>query len=89
MKVIQDDSAKDSYGRCPIVFKGAKSLREIHDYLFKHYGGYKFAIVFDETVDEYYDYGKDIYVYFLDEILEEAAVYADCIVTDKYGKRKF
>lgn len=83
MKVIDNDSTQDRYGKYPIVFKGAKNLREVHDYLWRHYNGYKFAIIFDETKDEYEDYGTSILVYFLDEILDEAAEYANAKIVPK------
>lgn len=73
MKVIEDAGA-DRFGKYPIIFKSAK-INEIHDYLFAHYQGYKFAIIFDETKDEW-EPQEEVYVYFLDEILEEAASYA-------------
>ena len=75
MIVITD--VNDRYGRCPLIFSGAKNLKEIHAYLWKNYFGYKFAIVFDETKDEFEELDSKIYVYFLDEIAEELAVYAN------------
>lgn len=52
MKVIQD--VTDRFGRYPIIFKGKNvKLEDIHNWLFSHYQGYKFAIVIDETVDEF------------------------------------
>lgn len=52
MKVIQD--VADRFGKYPIIFKGRNiKLEDIHQWLFEHYQGYKFAIVIDETVDEY------------------------------------
>ena len=73
MTVIED-SKEDRFGRYPIIFKGA-TLKDIHDWLYKHYWGYKFAIIFDETKDEWEPW-RETYVYFLDEALEEAAHYA-------------
>ena len=75
MKVITDNI--DRHGRCPLIFSGAKNLKEIHEYLWKNYYGYKFAILFDETKDEYEEYDSKIYVYFLDEVAEELAEYGD------------
>ena len=83
MTVIHDDSTRDKYGKYPIVFKGVKSLREVNEYLWQHYNGYKFAILFDETKDEYEDYGTAILVYFLDEIVDEAAEYANVKIVRK------
>ena len=73
MTVIEN-SEEDRFGKYPIIFKSAK-ISEIHDWLFAHFQGYKFAIIFDETKDEY-EPQKDVYVYFLDEVLDEAAYYA-------------
>ena len=62
MKVIQD--VTDRFGRYPIIFKGKNvKLEDIHDWLFSHYQGYKFAIVIDETVDEFEEqFTKLVYV---------------------------
>lgn len=75
MKVIQD--VTDRFGRYPIIFKGRNiKLEDIHQWLFEHYQGYKFAIVIDETVDEFEEqFTKLVYVYFLDEIREELEAY--------------
>lgn len=75
MKVIEE--TQDRFGRYPIIFKGKNvKLEDIHDWLFSHYQGYKFAIVIDETVDEYEEqFTKSVYVYFLDEIKEELEAY--------------
>ena len=75
MKVIQD--VADRFGKSPIIFKGRNiKLEDIHQWLFEHYQGYKFAIVIDETVDEYEEqFTKSVYVYFLDEIKEELEAY--------------
>lgn len=84
MTVIENnDQTEDSLGRYSIIFKGAKNLGEIHNWLWEHYYGYKFAITFDETHDEYEEYPKEVRVYFMDEILEEAAEYADMAVVKK------
>lgn len=75
MKVIQD--VADRFGNYPIIFKGRNiKLEDIHQWLFEHYQGYKFAIVIDETVDEYEEqFTKSVYVYFLDGIKEELETY--------------
>lgn len=75
MKVIQD--VTDRFGRCPIIFKGKNvKLEDIHNWLFSHFQGYKFAIVIDETIDEFEEqFTKLVYVYFLDEIKEELDAY--------------
>lgn len=75
MKVIQD--VADRFGRYPIIFKGKNvKLEDIHNWLFSHFQGYKFAIVIDETIDEFEEqFTKLVYVYFLDEIKEELEDY--------------
>lgn len=73
MTVI-DDGRSDRYGNCPIIFKSC-TPKQIHEWLFDHYQGYKFAIVFDETKDEYEEM-SEYFVYFLDCILTEAADYS-------------
>lgn len=87
MKVIED-SDHDRLGRYPLIFKGAKDIREVYEWLFHHYQGYKFGIVIDVSHDEWEDLGKDIYVYFLDDILEEAAHYSDAEIW-RDGKKIF
>lgn len=75
MKVIEE--TQDRFGKYPIIFKGRNiKLEDIHQWLFEHYQGYKFAIVIDETVDEFEEqFTKSVYVYFLDEIKEELEDY--------------
>lgn len=73
MKVIVDK--QDRCGRYPIIFKNA-TIGQIHEYLFNNYNGYKFGMVFDETHDEFEEINA-VYVYFLDELLDEAAAYAN------------
>ena len=73
MKIIENGE-QDRFGKYPIIFKSA-SVKQIDEWLFDHYWGYKFAIIFDTTKDEYEVMDKS-YVYFLDEVLDEAAEYA-------------
>lgn len=75
MKVIEE--TQDRFGRHPIIFKGKNvKLEDIHNWLFSHFQGYKFAIVIDETIDEFEEqFTKLVYVYFLDEIKEELDAY--------------
>lgn len=42
-----------------------------------------FAIILDETKEEYEPFRKEVFVYFLDEIVEEVAIYADCEIRKK------
>lgn len=82
MRVIE--GIEDKFGRCPLRVTGLKNLAELHEYLWHNYNGFKFAIVFDETKDEYEEYDKEILVYFLDELAGELASYADLNFTKKY-----
>lgn len=72
MKVI-DSGEPDRFGEYPIIFKSA-NVKQINEWLFDHYQGYKFAIIFDTTKDEYEEM-DEAYVYFLDGVLNEAAEY--------------
>ncbi len=74
---------QDRNGKYPLRVTGMKNLNELHEYLYKNYWGSKFAIVFDETKDEYEPLEKEVFVYFLDEIVEEVASYADCEIRKK------
>lgn len=74
MTVIED--AQDNVGRSPLIFKGYKNLEEVHSWLFQNYNGYHFCIMLNETRDEYEPFGKELYVYFSDEALEEIATYS-------------
>ena len=80
MKVIEDKQG--CYGRYPIWFSGCK-LKDIHEWLFKHYYGYKFCIVFDETKDEFEEFETPVPVYFADEVLTELAEFYDMKVVKK------
>ena len=73
MKVIED--GKDRRGISCMWFSSF-NLKEIHEWLFTHYQGYKFAVILDETIDEYETMEKPVPVYFLDVALDEVADYA-------------
>lgn len=81
MKIKTD--IPDRYGRYPLRVSGMKSLKELHEYLWHNYQGYKFAIVFDESKDEFEELEPGVLVYFLDEIVEEVAEYSDCKIIKK------
>lgn len=52
--------------------------QKIHDALWKNGlcgEGYKFAMVFDESKDEYEEPPKETELYFLDDLLEEVVEY--------------
>lgn len=72
MKVIEEK--KDRFGRYCLWFY-SYNLKDIYEWLFTHYSGYKFAIVLDVMSDEYEPLDKPLPVYFLDEISEEVKAY--------------
>ncbi len=77
MKIIEEER-EDRYGNYPIWVKGSDATpQKIQEELFRRYGGqgYKFAIVFDVSKDEWEEPEKETPVYFLDEILDELIVY--------------
>ena len=77
MKIIEEER-EDRYGNYPIWVKGSDAIpQKIQEELFRRYGGqgYKFAIVFDVSKDEWEEPEKETPVYFLDEILDELTVY--------------
>lgn len=77
MKIIESER-EDRYGNYPIWIKGSDATpQKIQDELFRRYGGqgYKFAIVFDVSKDEWEEPEKKTAVYFLDEILDELIAY--------------
>lgn len=77
MKIIEEER-EDRYGNYPIWIKGSDATpQKIQTELFGRYGGqgYKFAIIFDCTKDEWEEPEKETPVYFLDEILDELIQY--------------
>ena len=77
MKVYEDEET-DRYGSYPIWISGKDANpQKIQDELFRRYGGdgYKFAIVFDCSGDEWEEPDKKTPVYFLDDIFEEMINY--------------
>ena len=73
MKFKQNEDCKqDIYGRTPAAYiTGSDATpQKIHDAIWK-----KFAMVFDESKDEYEDPPKETELYFLDDILEEVIEY--------------
>lgn len=81
MKVKTD--IPDRYGRYPLRVSGMKSLKELNNYLWQNYQGFKFAIVFDESKDEFEELEPEVLVYFLDTLVEEVAEYSDCKIIKK------
>lgn len=78
MKVSEYEKT-DRFGIYPALWIKGKDAnpQKIYEALWSRYGGqgYKFAIVFDCSKDEWEDLEKETPVYFLDEILEEAIDY--------------
>lgn len=92
MTVIEQD-CEDKYGRYYIKFTGVKKLQEIQDWLYEHYQGFKFGMVFDTMPDECEEIGSEYWVYFLDELTDEVMSYADYtpVIDEKgrYYKRRY
>ena len=78
MRVFEDEKT-DRFGNYPTMWIKGKDAnpQKIHEELYRRYGGqgYKFAIIFDLSRDEFEDPEKETPVYFLDEILEEVIDY--------------
>lgn len=70
--------------------------QKIHDALWKNGlcgEGYKFAMVFDESKDEYEEPPKETELYFLDDLLEEVVEYMGAdkvrkLLDEKYKRRE-
>lgn len=77
MKVIVSDK-EDRTGNFPIIFPASARVSEIHEWLFNHFGaeGYKFALIFDESKDEF-EVMQKAHVYWLDEIDKELQAYKE------------
>lgn len=78
MRIFEDEKT-DRFGNYPAVWIKGKDAnpQKIHEELYTRYGGqgYKFAIVFDCSADEWEDPEKETPVYFLDTILDELIFY--------------
>ena len=77
MQIFEDEKT-DRFGNYPIWIKGKDANpQKIHEELYRRYGGqgFKFAIVFDCSADEWEDPEKETPVYFLDTILDEIISY--------------
>ena len=74
MKIIEEER-EDRYGNYPIWIKGSDATpQKIHEELFNRFGGqgYKFAIIFDVSKDEWEDPEKETPIYFMDELTDPA-----------------
>lgn len=82
MKVNTD--CTDRFGRSYMTFSGYKSIDDVYLWLNQNgYSGYKFGVVIDCMPDEMCEPDKKLYVYFLDELMEEVAHYCDFYRVDK------
>ncbi len=99
MKFKQNiDCKQDIYGRIPAAYiTGSDATpQKIHDALWKNGlggEGYKFAMVFDESKDEYEEPGKETELYFLDDLLEEVIEYVGVekvrqLLDEKYKRKE-
>ena len=81
MKVIEDK--QDRFGNFPIWFN-SYNLKDISEWLYSRYNGFKFAIVIDVSKDSDGDVlEKPLPVYFMGDIAEEVAQEADKKLVDK------
>lgn len=81
MKVIEDK--QDRFGNFPIWFN-SYNLKDISEWLYSRYNGFKFAIVIDVSKDGDGDVlEKPLPVYFMGDIAEEVAQEADKKLVDK------
>ena len=85
------DNGRDGYGRDCFVFSGYRSIDDVYEWLYQNgYSGYKFGAVIDCMPDEMHEPDRKLYVYFLDELMEEVAYYCDFIKVDnKTYKRRY
>lgn len=81
MKIREDDE-QDRFGEYPCCWVSGKDAcpQNIQEWLYRHCQGYKFAILFDCTKDEFEEPEKETPVYFLDTIFDE---FLDYIGSDK------
>jgi len=75
---ISEKETMDRYGVYPCCWVSGKDAtpQNLHEWLFNHYQGYKFMVMFDCTKDEFEEPDKETPVYFLDTVLEEILEYA-------------
>lgn len=73
---IKERDVTDIFGTYPCCWVSGKDAcpQNIHEWLFKHYQGYKLAIILDCTKDAFEDI-KETPVYFIDDILKEIIDY--------------
>lgn len=77
MKVFEDEKT-DRFGNYPIWISGKDANpQKIYEELYSRYGGqgFKFAIIFDCSKEEWEEPEKETPVYFLDTVLDELISY--------------
>lgn len=99
MKFKQNIECKQNrYGETPAAYiTGSDATpQKIHDALWRNGlggEGYKFAMVFDTSKDEYEEPGKETELYFLDDLLEEVIEYVGVerviqLLDEKYKRKE-
>lgn len=99
MKFQQNIECKQNrYGETPAAYiTGSDATpQKIHDVIWENgLGGmgYKFAIMFDASRDEYEEPGKETELYFLDDLLEEVIEYVGVervrqLLDEKYKRKE-
>lgn len=76
MKARESDE-QDRFGEYPCCWISGKDAnpQNIYEWLHRNYQGYKFAILFDCTKDEFEEPEKETPVYFLDTFFDEVLAY--------------
>ena len=76
MKVMENEK-QDGFGGYPCCWVSGKDScpQNIQEWLYRNYQGYKFAILFDCTKDEFEEPEKETPVYFLDTLFDEFLEY--------------
>lgn len=89
MKIKEKDEP-DIYGVYPCCWVSGKDAypQKIHEWLFKHYQGCKFAIVFDCTKDAFEDI-KETPIYFIEDVLMEIVDYMGIDEVERRLKQRY
>jgi len=85
MKIKETDKP-DRNGVYPCCWISGRDAtpQKIYEWLFYHFQGYKFAVMFDCTKDEFEDMDKETPVYFADGILDEVLDYVGIDAVKKW-----
>lgn len=89
MKVKQNEK-QDRFGIYPCCWVSGKDAapQKLQQWLYYHFQGYKFAVVFDCTKDEFEEPDKETPIYFLDTIFDEFLEYVGEDDVKEWLKRK-